>query len=136
MKILAIDYGKKRVGLAVGDTETKLALPYGVLSGRSSEILLEQLQKIILEEDIGTIVLGEPFNVSGANSQQTDTSRAFAQFLQGNISVPVVLFDERFTSQRADTAKNMVEGSKTRSRDELAAMFLLQDYLEKVDLKS
>lgn len=127
MKVLALDYGEKRIGLAIGDIETKLALPYGVIKRESDEFILEQLQKIILEEDIGLVLVGEPLSTSGAASQQTEESRKFADFLRTNLKISVKLFDERFTSQRADSAPRDL---KTRSRDEMAAMFLLQDYLD------
>lgn len=129
MKVLAIDYGGKRVGLALGDTETLLALPYGVIERVADEALATKLSQIVLEEDIGTVVVGEPLSTGGQSSEQTQVSQAFAKLLQRELKVPVVLFDERFTSQRADAA--MSPGVKTRSRDELAAMFLLQDYLER-----
>ncbi len=129
MKVLAIDYGEKRVGLALGDTETMLALPHGVLNRTADESLAQQLQQVVLEEDVGTVVIGEPLSTNGQASAQTQASRTFADLLRRELTVPVVLFDERFTSQRADAAA--VPGAKSRSRDELAAMFLLQDYLDR-----
>ncbi len=128
MIVLAIDYGERRVGLAIGNTEIKLALPYGVLERDSDELLVEQLRQVIVEEDVGTLVVGEPLSASGSASAQTMSSREFAVLLRQEFTLPVVLFDERFTSQRADAAAAM--GGKVRGRDELAAMFLLQDYLD------
>jgi putative Holliday junction resolvase len=128
MKVLALDHGEKRIGLAIGDAETKLALPYGLINNESDELVLEQLQKIILEEDVNVVLVGEPLSTSGAASKQTEASRKFANFLKTNLNISVELFDERFTSQRADAAPRDL---KTRSRDEMAAMFLLQDYLDR-----
>lgn len=128
MKVLAIDYGEKRVGLALGDTALKLALPYGVLERASDEQLVEQLRQVVVEEDIGTLIVGEPLSTSGSASAQTASSREFSVLLRQELTIPVVLFDERFTSQRADAAA--ASGGKVRTRDELAAMFLLQDYLD------
>jgi len=127
MKALAIDYGEKRVGLAVGDNSTGLALPFGVLQRTSDELLLEQLVKVINEEAIDTVVVGEPLSLSGQATSQTATCRNFASFLKANLKIAVEMFDERLTSRRADMP---FQGVKTRSRDELAAMFLLQDYLD------
>lgn len=134
MKILAVDYGEKRIGLALGDTESKLALPYGVLERQADELVLERLQQILLAEDIGLVVVGEPVTLGHKASQQTQTTRAFADFLKAHLAIPVALCDERFTSQRADAAMRGA-GAPTRSRDELAAMFILQDYLERPTLK-
>ncbi len=129
MKILSIDYGERRVGLAVGDTETKLALPYGTLERLSDETLIVQLEQIVAEEGIERIVVGEPLGTDGRSTAQTESAREFALGLKAQVAVPVELFDERFTSQRADAAGG--SGGKVRGRDELAAMFLLQDYLER-----
>jgi putative Holliday junction resolvase len=129
MKVLSLDYGEKRVGLALGDTETKLALPYGVLERLSDETLVVQLQQIVVEEGVEVLLVGEPLGVSGQPTAQTEACRAFAALLREQSQVKVVLFDERFTSQRADAAG--ASGGKVRGRDELAAMFLLQDYLDR-----
>jgi len=82
MNVLAIDYGERRVGLALGNTETKLALPYGVLERASDELLVEQLRQVVVEEDVETLVVGEPLSLSGSASAQTESSRAFAILLR------------------------------------------------------
>ncbi len=130
MRILAIDYGSKRVGLATGDTNSKLALPSGVLTCDTSEELLEKIRRLVVEENIGMVIVGDPVSLAGDISAQTKTTRVFASNLQTVLTVPVEMFDERLTSQRADVAR--FSNGKTRSRDELAAMYLLQDYLEKM----
>ena len=130
MKVLAIDYGHKRVGLAIGDTEVNLALPYGVIERTSDAELLTRLREIVAEEEIDLVIVGEPVTLSGTSSAQTKTSRAFANLLSAGLAVKVTLMDERLTSQRAD-AVTLGAAAPTRSRDELAAMFLLQDYLER-----
>lgn len=129
MKILAIDYGAKRVGLALGDTETKLALPKGVLEGLTDAELISQLSEIVAEEEIEKIIVGEPLNLSGKTTEQTIVSQKFAANLTKELSIPVELFDERLTTRRAEAAIYGA-GAPVRSKDELAAMFLLQDYLE------
>jgi len=130
MKVLAIDYGTRRVGLAIGDTEVNLALPYGVIERTSDAELLTRLREIVAEEEIDLVIVGEPVTLSGTSSAQTKTSRAFADLLSAGLAVKVTLMDERLTSQRAD-AVTLGAAAPTRSRDELAAMFLLQDYLER-----
>ncbi|HAO81294.1 MAG: hypothetical protein UV57_C0021G0025 [Parcubacteria group bacterium GW2011_GWD2_43_10] len=130
MKVLAIDYGAKRVGLAIGDSETNLALPHGVLADMNDDELVNRLKEIIIEEEIDIIIVGEPVTLAGYASEQTQKSREFAQLLEKYLTVPVKLFDERLTSRRADAA-TLGATMPTRNRDELAAMFLLQDYLDK-----
>ncbi len=130
MKILALDHGVKRVGLAIGDTETKLALPRGVLEGLTETELMARLGEIVAEEEIEKIVVGEPLSLTGKESAQTIISQQFAGSLAKGLTVPVELFDERLTSRRAEAA-TFGAGAPVRHIDELAAMFLLQDYLER-----
>lgn len=130
MKVLAIDYGQKRVGLALGDTETKLALPFGTLEKNSQQEIVEHLKQLVSEEEIAMIVVGEPITLAGGESEQTKVSRQFAEILKRELVVEVILMDERLTSRQAD-AVALGAGAPTRNRDELAAMFLLQDYLDR-----
>lgn len=129
MKILAIDYGKKRVGLALGDTEGGLVLPYGVLARTSDEQLIHDIEKVVLAEGVEHIVVGEPITAGGDSSSQANITREFVALLLNSQTVPVELVDERFTSQRADVA---TQAGSSRGRDELAALFLLQDYIERM----
>ncbi|KKT27911.1 MAG: hypothetical protein UW12_C0013G0023 [Parcubacteria group bacterium GW2011_GWF1_43_9] len=92
--------------------------------------LVNRLKEIIIEEEIDIIIVGEPVTLAGYASEQTQKSREFAQLLEKYLTVPVKLFDERLTSRRADAA-TLGATMPTRNRDELAAMFLLQDYLDK-----
>ena len=130
MKVLAIDYGAKRVGLAMGDSETSLALPYEVLVDKNDTELVNRLKEIVAEEEVDTVIVGEPVTMAGKTSDQTEKCREFAEFLKKYLSVTIELVDERLTSRRADAA-TFGAAIPTRSRDELAAMFLLQDYLDK-----
>ncbi|MBU1038781.1 Holliday junction resolvase RuvX [Patescibacteria group bacterium] len=128
MKILAIDYGSKRVGLAIGDTEIGLAFPRGVLKDLSDNEILTAITSLITEEGVSRVVVGEPVSLSGQISEQTKDCQRFAKLLTDSLSVPVSLQDERLTSRQADTAIN--QGSP-KERDELAAVFLLQTWLDK-----
>lgn len=135
MKVLAIDYGIKRVGLALGDSDINLALPFGVLSEMNIDDLIKRLKEIIIEEEIELIVVGEPISLTGKVSDQTKTTREFADKLKKELVIPIKLFDERLTSRRADAA-TLGAAIPTRNRDELAAMFLLQDYLDQQNIEN
>jgi putative Holliday junction resolvase len=130
MKVLAIDYGSKRIGLAIGDAETKLALPYGTWEEKNDAEIMARLKQLINEEEIDVIVVGEPITMAGGESAQTRASRVFAGRLKDALKLEVVLMDERLTSRQAE-AVGFGTDAPLRSRDELAAMFLLQDYLER-----
>ncbi len=129
MKILAIDYGSKRVGLAIGDTEVGLAFPRGVWEGLSDKEIGQLIVELVKQESIGQVAVGEPVSLSGQISDQTKSCRQFAEFLKSRLDIPVELFDERLTSRQADNAKR--QGS-SKKRDELAAVFLLQSWLDKM----
>ncbi len=125
MKVLSIDYGLNKVGLAIGDTITKMVFPRGLLTATSD--LIGRIVDLVKEEEISLIIVGQPLNMQGQATKQTETTVYFVTKLQELINTPVELLDERLTTKRALGAKQ--SGSRL-SDDELAAMYLLQDYLD------
>ncbi|MFA4819297.1 MAG: Holliday junction resolvase RuvX [Patescibacteria group bacterium] len=126
MKILAIDYGLKKIGLAIGDTITKFSFPRGVVPAAEAVGLII---KLIKEEEINMVLVGEPLNLQGQATRQTAATAEFAARLRQAINKPIELADERLTTQRALTARH---SGSTLKDDELAAMYLLQDYLDAI----
>lgn len=127
--ILAIDVGEKRIGVAVGDTQIKIAIPYDTIEVDGTEIL--QLRKLAALEKVDTIVVGYPRNQSGEDTQQTRYVQEFAENLQP-IDVAIEFQDESLTSVQAEerlraTKKPYVRGDI----DKVAASIILQDYLER-----
>ncbi len=127
MRVLAVDYGEKRVGLAVGELGSELVLPRGALERKDDRTLIAALAALVREDGVSKIVVGDPVNMAGKPTEQTKQTRAFAEELKAAVRVPVELVDERLTSQEADRAT----GEGTRSRDEVAAMRLLAAYLSR-----
>ncbi len=127
MNVLALDYGEKRIGLAIGSTETNLALPYATIEHVSDQGDIERVRQVVVEEEVSVVVVGEPKTMSGSASATTVAARRFAELLQA-AGVTVALVDERLTSLQADAASR---GVAARSRDEVAATFILQDYLDR-----
>jgi len=127
MKVLAIDYGLKKIGLAVGDTITKMAFPRGTLTVGMD--LISRIIALVKKEEVGLIIVGQPLNMQGQATKQTKTTEYFVSKLQELITVPVELLDERLTTKRALGARQ--SGSRLTD-DELAAMYLLQDYLDAI----
>lgn len=123
--ILAIDYGAKRIGLALAEAGSKLVLPAGVIANTGSEAVLEELKKIIAEKQVELVVVGWPVNLSGEAGFKAKEVEAFIAFLQNNLSVSVEKIDERVSSRLADTLAQGTPGS----RDVGAAMVLLEGYL-------
>lgn len=121
MNILGIDFGTKRIGLAWVDSAMGVVLPYGVVeSGMSS---VSDIADLVAQERIEKIVLGLPLGLDGKENDNTRAVRAFGEKLKAASVVPVEFFDERFSSRQADSTPGDV------SRDEKAAMIVLQDYL-------
>ena len=123
MRVLAIDYGTKRIGLALSDETQTLAREYKILS--PSEFW-EQISLIISEELVGRVVIGLPLNMSGESTEKTDEAREFADTLKVKVSVPIEMVDERLSSVMAAE----ITGSD-KNIDSLAAQIFLQNYLNK-----
>jgi putative Holliday junction resolvase len=129
-RYLGIDYGAKRVGLATGDDEVRLATPLVTLEG-DKEDLVEQLKAICHQESIDGIVMGLPRGLEGQETAQTAHVRAEASRLEAALELPLALQDEALTSEVA--RERLVErGQETGGGaiDREAAAIILQDYLE------
>ena len=121
-KLLAIDYGEKRVGIAVSDEEQHFAFERGIWP---AEDFFKKITGFINEEQIEKIILGYPLTVSGQHSKKTDEVVQFKEKLQTAAGVPVELIDERFSSQ---VAAGMAGSSK--NIDSLAALVILENYIQ------
>ncbi|MFC1484067.1 Holliday junction resolvase RuvX [Candidatus Neomarinimicrobiota bacterium] len=132
-RILGIDYGGKRVGLAVSDPTKTIAQPLTTLEQDGSGKWWQQLATIIQDQAVEVIVVGYPLTMKGSASMQTSEVDKFITELQSQQSIPVYRYDERLTSVAA--RRNLVErGIKTGSNkgmvDRIAAALMLQDYLD------
>ncbi|MEK7644691.1 MAG: Holliday junction resolvase RuvX [Patescibacteria group bacterium] len=123
MNILAIDYGKKNIGLAWCDTGIGAPLPYGVIKDRN----ISELTDLIINEKIDKVIIGLPLGLDGRENANTAAAREFGGRLKSQIKASVEFFDERFTSAAADKLGGTV------SRDEAAALVILQNYLDKIN---
>ena len=127
---LGIDYGTKRVGLALSDTLGLTANPLAVVP-RSS--IVDEVIRLVKEQDVGTIVVGLPTGLGGDEGISASEARELADELAAATGVDVVLRDERYTTRIAETAL-LESGMKRRKRresvDKVAAAIILQDYLD------
>jgi putative Holliday junction resolvase len=122
-KVLGLDYGTKRVGVAVSDESRTLAREIGIWE---AAVFFVQLKKYLAENpEISQIVVGLPLNMSGGDSRKTEEARQFAGKIEKESGIPTALADERLTSAMA---RNLPGGS-TRV-DSLAAQIILQSYLD------
>jgi putative Holliday junction resolvase len=121
--VLALDYGSARCGCAVSDPTGVLATPIEPVLRPMSRRGLGRLRRLVSELGAGRVVVGLPVSLSGADSAQTDETRAFAETLRRELTVPVELYDERFTTRLAERA-----GGRA-SEDSRAAAHLLEGWL-------
>lgn len=113
------------MGLAIADSETKLASPWRIIDNN-----LEALKKIVLEESIGKIVVGLPLGLAGQASAQLAKAKKFVESLKNNFDVLVETQDERLSTVSAN--KLMSEQKKRGERDDaVSAMLILQNYLDR-----
>ena len=124
MNILAIDYGSKRIGLAWSNTSLGVILPFGLVEKLSLKDKVEELADIIAKEKVDKIIVGFPLGLNGKENANTERVKKFVFELRKLIETPIEYHDERFSSYAADAAGAGV------SRDERAAMIILESYLE------
>jgi len=127
-RILGLDYGSKRIGLALGDEEQEMALPYDVVE--NSEGVIGELRRVIESEKVYRIVIGIPLYMSGKDSAKAVEVKKFIDLLEQNFNMPIITEDERLSSQMADSL--FKEYKEKYSRDAIAAMVILQGYLDKI----
>jgi len=128
MKILGIDHGDKKIGLAVADMETKIATPYKILFNNQN--IFEDLKNICTNEDIDKIVIGVPKGLQGNESEQMSNVLNFISKLREEINIEVIEQDEKLTSSQAG---KLLQGTKSKGQDDdVAAMLILQGYLDKL----
>lgn len=130
MKLLGIDYGTRRVGLAVGDTESRLAVPFEVFNVGSN--FWEQLTALVKKETIDEMVVGMPLSLrdGGEGGEMVAAARSFIADLRVRIPLPIHEVDERFST---DMAGRLLDIRK-KDLDAVAAAVILQSYLDRVSL--
>ena len=124
MKIVAVDYGSARTGVAVSDPTGTIARPLGVVERAASDDGLERLARLIRDEQAERVVVGLPLTLRGERGEQARETDAFVEALRVAVDVPVESYDERFTTGLAATV-----GSGDSPEDARAAAHLLSSYL-------
>jgi putative holliday junction resolvase len=124
VKVVALDYGSARTGVAVSDPTGTIARPIGVVERAASEDGLARVARIVREEGAECVVVGLPLTLRGEHGSQARETDAFVDALRGVVDVPVVSYDERFTTGLAESV-----GSDEAPEDARAAAHLLSSYL-------
>jgi putative Holliday junction resolvase len=137
MRILALDYGTKRIGVALSDELKMMAHPREFLPAEPFSEVLVQLKTLIREEEVELILVGMPRNLDGTYGDSAERARQFVTVLREAICIPIRTWDERLTSVAAQRALREagVRSNKQRSRiDQCSAAIFLQSYLDSLTL--
>ncbi|OGS28050.1 MAG: hypothetical protein A2297_03140 [Elusimicrobia bacterium RIFOXYB2_FULL_48_7] len=135
MRILAIDYGEKRIGIALSDPLGITAQPYATLDNDGTEI--EKLKTIISEKEVTKIIIGLPLRLDGTKSESSQKALAFAETVKNATTADIELVDERFSSREINARLIEFDVSRKKRKtavDKLAATLLLETYLERIKL--
>lgn len=129
-RLLGLDHGSKRIGVAISDTSRLIATPYEVIA---AEEALTALDRILAEEDIDGLVVGLPMSLSGEESASTTAAREFAAAVGAHTGLEVTLVDERYSTKVAEDvliAGGMRREKRRDIRDKMAATVILQGHLD------
>jgi putative Holliday junction resolvase len=132
-RILGIDFGMKRVGAAVSDPRRAIASPLEVYERRDPIQDARHYQTLVAENDVERIVIGLPVHLGGREGTSAALARTFGDWLASITALPVVFYDERFTTSEAEEsliAAGLKRSKRKGLRDMLAARLLLQNYLD------
>jgi putative Holliday junction resolvase len=132
-RLLGVDFGSVRVGLAVSDADRRIASPLGTYPRRDPERDAQYFRQLVETEEIGQLVIGLPVHLDGREGQKAGEARTFGTWLEEVTCLPLVYWDERFTTVEAEAhlqAAGLTEKRRKSRRDRVAAQILLQSYLD------
>ena len=137
MRILALDHGTKRIGVALSDELKMIAQPLEFIEAEPFADFLVRLKELIRTKEVELILVGMPRNMDGSYGEAAAKVREFVAVLKETITVPLRLWDERLTSTQANRlliAGNVRRGDRKEKVDKMAAAILLQSYLDSLTL--
>ena len=138
-RMIALDVGEKRIGVAACDPMGIVVRPVGVVQAEPRERALAELQRIVHDEEAVTIVVGLPLTLRGEEGPQAKRVLDFVEALKGVLTIPFVMRDERYTSVEAQRIIDERGGKRKKQRrgevDEIAATLILQDYLNELAMQ-
>ena len=136
MRVLAIDHGTVRIGLAISDELKMIAQPLEFIPAEPFSGFLDRLKQLLREYEVELILLGMPRNMDGSYGEASMKVREFEAVLKNTITAPVKTWDERLTSVQANRALTQGRAKKKKKRlnvDSMSAAILLQSYLDSLD---
>lgn len=133
MRIMGLDFGHKRIGIAITDELGKTAFPKDVISGKDDSEKIEKIRNLAEENNIKEIVVGLPLNMDGTEGEKAKETRQFIARLKRKITIPIMTFDERLSSLQVE--RFLIDADVSRKKrkgviDKLSAQIILQSYLD------
>jgi putative Holliday junction resolvase len=125
MRLLGLDVGKSRIGVAFCDTSVGIVFPRNVINVKSEEKAIEEITKIVEQDRIDKIVVGLPLNFNSTRSNIQSYVENFVNLLKKKVKVEIEFFDERFTTKIAS-----MMSSNSKNVDSIAAKIILEDYIK------
>jgi putative holliday junction resolvase len=133
-RVLGVDFGMRRMGVALSDVMGITACPFKVIERQSMEKDLAEFEKMISEQDVTLIVVGKPLNMDGTDGNLINEVNSFVRKLEEKFKIQVVLVDERLTTIQAERMlteeADITRGKRKGVRDKVAAALILQSYLD------
>ena len=136
-RLLGIDPGKNRIGLAISDENKLVSTPLTTIAKKNNSNFISIIKEIVHENNIKGIIIGNPINMDGSRGPSAQSANDFANYLSNNISVPVTMWDERLSTEAAFNLSSNLDiniSKKLEKLDQNAASFILQgaiDYIKR-----
>ena len=136
-RLLGVDPGKNRVGLAISDEDKLVSTPLKTIIKKNSSNFIKEIKEIINENGIKGIIVGNPINMDGSKGPSSQSANDFAKHLSNNVSIPITMWDERLSSEGAFNLSSDLDvntSKKVEKLDQNAASFIMQgaiDYIRR-----
>ncbi|MCS6864226.1 MAG: Holliday junction resolvase RuvX [Gemmataceae bacterium] len=130
-RLLGVDYGRRRIGLAICDPQRRIASPVATIPNNPA--MITRFRQLVTENAVVGIVVGLPLHAHGEESEMSAEARRFATWLAAEVHLPVVMWDERYTSAAAESVlldTHLTQRQRKARVDRVAAQMLLQTYIE------
>ena len=136
-RLLGVDPGKNRIGLAISDEDKLVSTPLKTIVKKNNSNFINEIRQIIDENNIQGIIVGNPINMDGSTGPSAQSAKDFAKYLSNNVSIPISMWDERLSSEGAFNLSSNLDinvSKKVEKLDQNAASFILQgaiDYIRR-----
>ena len=136
-RLLGVDPGKNRIGLAISDENKLVSTPLKTIVKKNNSNFINEIKQIIDENNIKGIIVGNPINMDGSRGPSAQSANDFAKYLSNNVSIPISMWDERLSSEGAFNLSSNLDVNITKKVEKLdqnAASFILQgaiDYIRR-----